>query len=104
MDRLTERGLVARRRSTEDRRRVEIRATPAGVAVLGRAPHAPTRRLLEGLGALDERSLRRLAAGLADLVQAMGLADEPARMLFDDGAGVARKRATRAGTRAKPRP
>ena len=85
VERLAERGLVTRRRSDADRRRLEIAATRAAATVLRRAPHAPTRRLLDGLDALDDRSLGRLATGLTDLVRSMGIADEPARMLFEDG-------------------
>ena len=84
VDRLLARDLVERRRSTTDRRRVEILPTDAGRAVLSRAPHPPTRRLLTGLEALDDKQLRRLAISLTRLVHAMGLADEPAVMLFED--------------------
>ncbi len=102
VERLAERGLVVRRRSAQDRRRVEIVATPAAGAVLDRAPHAPTSRLLDGLDALDDRSLRRLATGLSELVQAMGLADEPATMLFEDGPAAAPPpRTTRPTARAR---
>jgi len=38
LDRLEDRGLVARHRSPEDRRRVEVRLTPAGQEVLAQAP------------------------------------------------------------------
>ena len=84
VDRLLSRGLVERRRSASDRRRVEILLTEGGQALLSRAPHPPTRRLLEGLEALDDKQLRRLAVSLTRLVQAMGLADQPAFMLFED--------------------
>src|SRR5438105_533540 len=81
---LRARALVARRRSDVDRRRVEIAPTEVGLAVLARAPHPPTRRILEGLDTLDDRQIRRLAVSLTRLVRAMGLADEPALMLFED--------------------
>jgi DNA-binding MarR family transcriptional regulator len=84
VDRLVERGLVERRPSQADRRRVELAVTPAATAVLARAPHPPTRRLLDGLGALDDRDLAALARGLGALVRTMGLDDGPASMLFDD--------------------
>lgn len=84
VDRLHARGLVQRDRSSADRRRVEIAPTPEGLAVLARAPHPPTRRILEGLDLLDDAELGRLAQGLTRLVRGMGLADEPATMLFED--------------------
>jgi DNA-binding MarR family transcriptional regulator len=87
VDRLVERGLIERRPSAADRRRVELVATRAAATVLARAPHPPTRRLLDGLDALDERDLQALARGLDALVRAMGIADEPAAMLFEDHAG-----------------
>ena len=89
VERLHERGLVARARAATDRRRVEIRLTRAGVRVLARAPHAPTRRVLGALDALADDELRRLAAGLADLTRAMGIAETPAAMLFDDAGALA---------------
>jgi DNA-binding MarR family transcriptional regulator len=101
VERLHARGLVERARAAADRRRVEIRPTRRGARLLARAPHAPTQRVLDAMAALDDRELRRLAAGLAGLTRAMGLADEPARMLFEDGDeraadGVAGRRTARA--------
>jgi DNA-binding MarR family transcriptional regulator len=90
VDRLAARALVERRRSEVDRRRVEIVPTDAGRAVLERAPHAPTSRILDGIGTLDDRQLHRLAVGLTRLVRGMGLGDEPVVMLFEDD--VARER------------
>ena len=84
VDRLAARGLVERPRSDVDRRRVEIAPTAAGLAVLAEAPHPPTRQILVGLERLDERELQRLAASLSSLVRAMGLAEGPAPMLFED--------------------
>ena len=84
VDRLLARALVERRVGTGDRRRSEIFATRAGTRLLDGAPHAPTRRVLDGMAAMREADLRRLARGLGALARAMGVADEPARMLFDD--------------------
>jgi DNA-binding MarR family transcriptional regulator len=88
VERLAARQLVERQRSQQDRRRVEIAPTEAGLAVLARAPHPPTRRILEGLESLDDGQLETLSASLAQLVRAMGIADEPALMLFEDDGGV----------------
>ena|SRR5437868_1444084 len=87
VERLLAREFVERRRSTADRRRVEIAPTARGREVLARAPHPPTRRLVDALDSLDERQLRRLAFGLTRFVRAMGLAEEPVVMLFEDNGG-----------------
>jgi DNA-binding MarR family transcriptional regulator len=57
-------GLAARERSTDDRRVVLIRATPAGRALLSRGRAARVRRvegLLAGLPERDRRTLHRAA-------------------------------------------
>jgi DNA-binding MarR family transcriptional regulator len=95
VDRLATRGLAERVRGAEDRRRVEIRLTPAGRRVLARAPHSPTEHLLEGLERLDAAALDQLGNGLAELVRVMGVAEGPATMLFEDAA----PRAARSGAR-----
>ncbi|AHG89333.1 regulatory protein MarR [Gemmatirosa kalamazoonensis] len=87
VDRLASRGLVERRRSDVDRRRVEILPTESGRGTLEHAPHPPTRRVLMALETLDDRQLQRLAVSLTRLVRSMGLSDEPSVMLFEeDGA------------------
>lgn len=85
VDRLVARGLVERRRSTTDARRVELVATAGAEPVLARAPHPPTRRLLDALATLDDRALRQLAGSLSDLISAMELDAEPTTLLFEDG-------------------
>lgn len=84
VDRLAERGLVARRPSDEDRRRAEVRVTPAGRALLARAPAAPTARLLAALAALPPSTVAHLARDLARLNEALGLGGAPAPLLFGE--------------------
>jgi DNA-binding MarR family transcriptional regulator len=84
VDRLTARGFVERQRSTSDRRRVDVAPTPAGLAILASAPHPPTVTLIGAMTSLDEPNLRCLADGLHLLEQALGVANEPAGMLFED--------------------
>lgn len=84
VERLAERGLVRRSTSTADRRRIAIEITAAGRRALAGAPEPPTALLMQGLERLDERALASLADGLERLVQSMGLASEPAPMLFED--------------------
>lgn len=109
VDRLLARGMVERRVGPGDRRRSEIFATREGARLLARAPHPPTRRVLDGMLAMRERDLRQLARSLSALATAMRLDDQPAPMLFDDAPAAARRpgsgpaRAAAAGPRRRPR-
>ncbi|HET7234180.1 MAG TPA: MarR family winged helix-turn-helix transcriptional regulator, partial [Longimicrobium sp.] len=82
--RLAAAGLVKRCRSRTDRRRMEVRITPAGRALLDRAPAPPTALLIAGMDALDDDTLASLAGGLGRLASAMGLEGAPAPMLFEE--------------------
>ena len=88
VERLEEAGLVASERSSEDRRRVLVRITAQGRRRLDAAPEAPTARLLAGLAGLSRAELTSLGTTLERLVEEMGLAGEPAGMLFEDRAGA----------------
>jgi DNA-binding MarR family transcriptional regulator len=84
VDRLFDAGHVLRGVSQEDRRRAAILLTPAGRAVLARAPEPPTVLLMDAIRSLDPAERAALATGLSALATAMGVNDEPAGMLFDD--------------------
>jgi DNA-binding MarR family transcriptional regulator len=94
VDRLVERGFVARTRADDDRRRAAIQITRAGRRLLKSAPAAPTDRLLDGLGEFTAKELAQFARLISRLVTAMGLEAEPATMLFegDPQNGAPRKR------------
>jgi len=85
VERLLARSLVERRPGAVDRRRAEIYPTREGARVLARAPHPPTRRVLDAMAAMGERDVRRLARSLGALAGALGLDGGPAPMLFEDG-------------------
>ena len=87
VDRLLAQGLVTRSRAAADRRRLTIAITPAGRDVLRRAPRSPTSALILALDSLPRPRLHAVAGALAELERAMGLADAPAGMLFDDEGG-----------------
>lgn len=85
VERLAESGLVAAARDDADRRRILVRLTPSGRARLRHAPPAPTTLLVQALGQMSAASRRSLARHLGALVDSMGLGEEPATMLFEDG-------------------
>jgi DNA-binding MarR family transcriptional regulator len=85
VERLRRRGFVRRERSMEDARRVVIALTAAGRSAIERAPEAPQSAMIAALARLPARDRRALARGLTRLVAEMGLADEAATMLFEDG-------------------
>ncbi len=69
VDRLERRGLVSRRRETEDRRQVQVQLEPAGERLLGEIRvmrGSPIHRAVEAM-TVEER--RRLTTGLRRLVE-----------------------------------
>ena len=93
VEKLAARRLVRRAAAESDRRRAAVRITPAGLALLARAPEPPTALLVEALDALPAPQLAALDTTLARLVNAMGLSDEPAPMLFEEDGRPDRARA-----------
>ena len=91
IDRLAGNGFVVRSRSAEDRRRAVITATAAGRRALGRTAAPPTIVLIDAIRRLSRADRHALARGLRALTNTMGIADEPAGMLFED-ARPARRR------------
>jgi len=82
--RLVARRLVARSISARDGRRLVLRLTARGRALLARAPLAAQDALIAGLAALASRDRRALAAGLQRLVEAMRLHDAEPAMFFEE--------------------
>ena len=93
--RLVEQGLVARRPAAADARRRELRLTTAGRRLVERAPRPVQVHLIRGLAGLGPEDLAALSRLLRRVVETMGASEEPASMLFVDGAG-------RRGTRWLP--
>lgn len=90
--RLVQQGLVARRRAADDGRRRELSLTTAGRRLIARAPVPAQVRLIAGLRGLPRKELAVLRRLLVRLVRDMGVAHEPASMLFTEGHGPARTR------------
>ena len=83
-------GLVTRKRSAEDERRVELAIAPSGRALLRRAPSAAQDRLIAAVSALGTAQRRALSRLLGEIVRGMGLDDAEARLLEEDGKASAR--------------
>lgn len=81
--RLAARGLIARGRAAEDRRRASITLTDAGREVLRRAPESLPERMLAAFRRLPAERQRHLADGLADWIEEAGLAHHAATMFFE---------------------
>jgi MarR family transcriptional regulator, lower aerobic nicotinate degradation pathway regulator len=84
VDRLVEQGYVTREQSGEDRRRAAIALTARGRRMKKDSAPAPTSLLIEALKQMSSAELRGLSDGLGSLTEAMGIANEPAGMLFED--------------------
>lgn len=82
--RLTERGLVEKRPSAEDGRRVEIALSDAGRELLARAPHPTQAALIKGLRLLDRTVLETLDDSLHAWLEAMGMREEAPPMFGED--------------------
>jgi DNA-binding MarR family transcriptional regulator len=87
VDGLVNRGLIVKRRAGDDARRVELRLSPRGRALVRRTPHTAQARLIDGLRALPAEETAELARLLRRLVAAMGAAHQAPAMFFEDGEG-----------------
>jgi DNA-binding MarR family transcriptional regulator len=81
--RLVRRKLVRKVRAADDARRVELTLTPAGVALLRRAPEAIQLRLARAIDELGATDRRALARGLTRLVSVLGMENAPAALFFE---------------------
>ena len=79
VQRLVERGLVARTPAADDRRRIELAPTAAGRAILRRLPGHTSERIEEAVAALGEQRAALLARRLEDLARALRRDDEASR-------------------------
>ncbi len=96
--RLVARGMVARKASREDARRVELTLTAGGRRLLARCPEPTQVKLVSALRRLSRRELDGLTVGLAGLIREMGLDDTKVRMFFEDEAPSRTSRTRQSGT------
>jgi DNA-binding MarR family transcriptional regulator len=82
--RLVDRGLVTRRSSTIDKRRVQIAVTPAGHALLKGAPRTIQLRLVTGMDALSPAERRQLADLLERWLTASGVSYSSPPMMGEE--------------------
>lgn len=80
---LVRRGLVARDRARDDRRRAELTLTAQGRAVLARAPMTVQEQLIAGFERLDADERRALIDGLESWLAESGLENVPSTMFFE---------------------
>ncbi|QRO02396.1 MarR family transcriptional regulator [Archangium violaceum] len=95
VSRLIERGLVSRKPSEVDGRRVDISLTPEGRELMRSAPPMAQARLISGLRKLEPTKRAALAEGLATLVRELGLDAEAAPLFFEDEAPPRRRQGKR---------
>jgi len=93
--------LVSRSKAADDARRLELTLTPAARVLLRKAPGAAQNRLIDAVKKLPGAARSQLAKSLSRLVEAAGLGDEEAPMIFEDGlSSKAAKPRAGAGRRA----
>ena len=82
--RLVQRGLVKKTISPTDRRRAELRITPAGTKMVQRAPRVPQTTVITAIRAMTPTKQAELARALETLATVIGANEVAPRMLFDD--------------------
>jgi DNA-binding MarR family transcriptional regulator len=99
--RLATAGLVARGRSSDDRRRAVIALTPKGRGLLRRVPEPAQTRLVTAVARVSAGERRALARGLVALVREMGIAAGLADMFFEETAARGQVRASSSQARSR---
>jgi DNA-binding MarR family transcriptional regulator len=82
--RLVERGLVSRRTSPSDRRRLDLRITAAGRRVIATAPPMPQPRIIAAIRAMPAARRAEMVSMLESFAAAIGADEVAPRMLFED--------------------
>lgn len=83
-ERLRAKGLVRRRRSAEDGRRVELTLTPVGEDLLRRSPDPLQERMVASLASLPAARRTGLLRDLGRLVRDAGLDGDRPRLFFEE--------------------
>jgi DNA-binding MarR family transcriptional regulator len=101
LDRLEARGLVARVRSTEDRRIVRVELTKQGESLVKKAPEVAQGLLVAGLEKIATKELKYIAQGLERMVEILGAQGIPPRLILSSE--VNKPVRTSSGNRRKSR-
>lgn len=84
VQRLVDKGLIQRGRSSVDGRRLELSLTEAGWGVLRLAPNAAQEQIVQALHRMGDGSRGELAALLTRLVRMIGIEDQHAGLFFEE--------------------
>jgi MarR family transcriptional regulator, organic hydroperoxide resistance regulator len=96
LDRLEDRGLVARLRSRNDRRFVVIELSEQGKKLVKKSPKVAQGLLVEGLECLPMHMLENVSDGLEKMVELLGATKVPPRLLMSQEVNMpVRKRSGR---------
>lgn len=98
VSKLVARELVARRRSEDDARRAELELTTEGRKLVRKLPAAFQESLFGALQQMPHERVRRLASGLREVADLMGIGEEHPPMLLSE---VVQKTATKRTTHVK---
>ncbi|MGA7826569.1 MAG: MarR family transcriptional regulator [Geobacteraceae bacterium] len=82
LDRLEKKGLVLRTRSEEDRRVVHVSLTPAGLDIVEKSPEVAQGLLVAGLEKLSAQNLKKIEAGLGQMVTILGAQEIPPHLIL----------------------
>jgi len=85
VQRLVERGLVRRKQSTRDARRLELELTAKGIRAAGSRPDLAQVSLIKALDSMSASQRGTLARLMSELVERAGFAGEPAELFFESG-------------------
>jgi DNA-binding MarR family transcriptional regulator len=84
VDRLVDERYLTRAQADDDRRRASLTNTPRGQRAIRDAAPPPTKLLVDAIRGMSSGDRAALARSLALLTERMGVADQPASMLFED--------------------
>ncbi len=92
VSRLEAKRLVTRKPSPQDRRRVQLKLTPAGKKIAANGPTAPQPKIIEAIDSMPAAKRTEIVRALEHLARAIGAGDVEALMLFEEEPKRPRKR------------
>lgn len=92
VQRLVDKGLIERKQSPEDGRRLELTLTASGRAALKKGPDTPQEKLIGALEKMNTSQRLHLATLLQSLVDTAGLSDEPASLFLEEDQSKRKKK------------